>query len=509
MKSSIPNRWWRTIRPIAALPVLALLALIMWGGSSPVGSSPDDDFHLASIWCAAGDRGDLCESTNDGATRTIPTDLVHDSVCYSFKPTESAACQGAGFGNDPNDTTVTSRGNFEGLYPPIFYMAMSPLAGPDIEFSVFAMRVLNAAIFVGLLTLLFLALPVQRRPTLLVATAISIVPLGLFLVPSVNPSSWAILSAAMVWIALVGYFETHGRRRFALGAIALLGTVIGAGARADSAVYAGLAIVVAVILSFQPTKRFAIAAVLPAALAVIAVGLYLSAQQSAVTATGLSPDSTANPAMDWKALLASNLLNVPDLWVGVFGGWGLGWLDTAMPAVVWVGAFACFVTCIAGGLANSTARKIVAAVLVLGALWLFPVAILMQTQAAVGSYVQPRYLLPLVVMFAGIALLRSSRGERMPGMQRVMLVTALGLANTIALHTNLRRYVTGNDVGGWNLDVAAEWWWLPISPMTVWVVGSLAFVGALILVAEYRVVQGTKAVHELDGRNSLARPTVN
>lgn len=485
MKWSIRGGAWRSFRPIIALPFLALVTLVMWGGSSPVGSSPDDDFHLASIWCAAGEKHDICETTGDQATRLVPTDLVVDSVCYRFDPARSANCQGADFGSNAGDTSVTARGNFEGLYPPLFYMTMSPLAGTNVEHSVFAMRILNSIIFVGLLSILFLALPVHRRPALLLSTSITMVPLGLFLVPSVNPSSWAILSALVIWISLVGYFETEGRRRFALGAIALFATVLGAGARADSAVYAGLAIIAAVILSIKANKSHAFALLLPLALGVIAVIFYLSAQQSAVTSTGLSPSTPSNPSVDWKALLAYNLLNVPDLWVGVFGKWGLGWLDTTLPALVWVAAFACFVAFVTDGLLNSTMRNLVAAAVVFAALWLLPVAILMQTQAAVGGYVQPRYLLPLIIILAGISLLHSSPARKLTRARRVLLVGALGIANAVALHTNIRRYVTGNDVGSWNLDAAVEWWWFPISPMTVWLLGSLAFLGVLALVSGY------------------------
>src|SRR6218665_255797 len=39
-----------------ATPLLLLLTFASWSLSSAVGSSPDDNFHLASIWCGLGDR---------------------------------------------------------------------------------------------------------------------------------------------------------------------------------------------------------------------------------------------------------------------------------------------------------------------------------------------------------------------------------------------------------------------------------------------------------------------
>ena len=46
----------------------------------------------------------------------------------------------------------------------------------------------------------------------------------------------------------------------------------------------------------------------------------------------------------------------------------------------------------------------------------------------------------------------------------------------MALHLNIRRYVTGIDASGVNLDAGAEWWWAgPVGPTAVWLLGSLAY----------------------------------
>src|SRR3954462_6915241 len=111
------------------------------------------------------------------------------------------------------------------------------------------MRLANAPLFGGLMTALDWALPRGRRTMLVLGTAVTLVPLGIFLIPSINPSSWAVLSGAMVFPALVGFFESSGRQRLLLAGLAALGVLIGAGARADAAVYAALAAVLATIVS--------------------------------------------------------------------------------------------------------------------------------------------------------------------------------------------------------------------------------------------------------------------
>ena len=55
------------------------------------------------------------------------------------------------------------------------------------------------------------------------------------------------------------------------------------------------------------------------------------------------------------------------------------------------------------------------------------------------------------------------------------------VAEAISLNVNMRRYISGLSVQDPNLNHYVQWWWnVPVSPMVVWVVGSLAFAGALV-----------------------------
>jgi len=53
-------------------PALALIALMAWALASPMGSSPDDDFHLTSIWCANASKTYDCAPGKTAATRVVP-----------------------------------------------------------------------------------------------------------------------------------------------------------------------------------------------------------------------------------------------------------------------------------------------------------------------------------------------------------------------------------------------------------------------------------------------------
>jgi hypothetical protein len=89
-------------------------------------------------------------------------------------------------------------------------------------------------------------------------------------------------------------------------------------------------------------------------------------------------------------------------------------------------------------------------------------------------------------MIAGVSLWGIRAGKNYLNDAQIFVVTiGLSIANSVALHSNIRRYVTGIDVGGYNLDRDLEWWWSAApSPMAIWTVGSLAFLIAALLVAK-------------------------
>ena len=54
----------KILRPLS-LFLLGVVAFGSWALSSAVGSAPDDDYHLTSIWCSSF-AGDVCEVDPDG-----------------------------------------------------------------------------------------------------------------------------------------------------------------------------------------------------------------------------------------------------------------------------------------------------------------------------------------------------------------------------------------------------------------------------------------------------------
>lgn len=482
-------------RLITLAPLLAFMALGAWAFASPIGAGPDDDYHLVSIWCASG-GSDQCLPGTEENTRIVPS-AFRELTCYVQLEARSAACQDVVWPTWDGDPWETHRGNFGGEYPPLYYATMHIFAGDDIQVSALVMRLFNAALFVGLATALFVLLPVTRRRTLLWGWLVTLVPLGMFIIPSNNPSGWAVTGVGTAFLALLGWFETEGRRRWALGALYIVGMLMAAGARGDAAVYAAGATVTVLILMFTRTRPQVIATILPAVGLLIAVAFFASAGQAGVGAIGftgggggpaavpISDDGSQGAPLSGFGLAAYNLLMLPFLWTGVWGTWGLGWFDTQLPAIVPWAAVSAFVVVAFAGLGRMTWRKAIAVSGVLLVLIALPVYVLTTGGHLVGTQLQPRYLLPLIVLFALLLLTEPLGGPlKFTRLQTIAILGALTIANFVSLQVNIRRYVTGADQQGLNLDSGAEWWWtgFPVGPNWVWIVGALAYAGLAVVV---------------------------
>lgn len=464
---------WRNV----LVTVAALLTLGAWAMASAPGSSPDDDFHLPSIWCAHGTDSDHCSVVPEHAeSRLVPAEVA-GAACFAFDNTKSAGCQDT-FDGQTKPSVATTRGNWTHLYPPGFYEVMRFYVGDSVSTSVLAMRIVNGILTIGMLSALAILVPIRLRAVALVPLLVTSVPLGLSLFVSTNPSSWTILSAAVLWVSLYAAFEVRGRKHVLLQVYAVLAMLLGSSSRGDGCLFSLMAVALVIGLRFRelPTRR-GMWITLSVCVVVPVLFLLGSHQVIGAVTSGLAP--SAKP-VSWFALAVSNFQSLPIVWFGSLGYGlmgGTGWLDTTSPPLVgfltvfvWGGVV--FSSCVGGSV-----RKALALVLLGSIMVAYPLYLLGQSNSVVGTNFQPRYLLPVLVVLTGVSMLESPLWRsRLSLTQCVLVVGALSLAQCIALYTQIRRYVTGFDVSGLNLDAGREWWWGgPISAVGVWLVGSLAF----------------------------------
>jgi hypothetical protein len=471
---------WRIVTTIACV----LFVLCTWALASPPGSSPDDEFHLASIWCAAGATSDICEDTTNPDVILLPRLIALDGAekpCFVFQAQTSGSCL---FDGAPNALTPhsASRTN-SGLYPPVYYAAMHTLVTRHTLASATAMRIANVLIAVALLfATLAIARPSVRRSLAVAAVATS-VPLGLFIVASVNPSSWTFAGCLVAWAALLAFGQAQTRHtQWAAAAIYLIGSAMAVAARADGLAYIGVITVAAPLASTELRQwlwrhRIVVAAVIGAGVALIAIVLIRVGQaQVAFGKEGTFQEGDLATAVPER--LVRVIVELPGYLAGAFGTWPVGQLDAPVPTIVWFLGIGVFVSLLMIGLGRPLPGKGWAVALIAAAFFLIPLFILVRGGLYVGQAIQPRYLLPLLPAMVGFALLTRDPdgGIRLTSAQRWLAIVATTIAQSVALHWVLRRYITGSDIASWNLNYNVEWWWswMP-SPLVTWAIASLAF----------------------------------
>ncbi|CAB4894595.1 MAG: DUF2142 domain-containing protein [Actinobacteria bacterium] len=469
---------------VAAAALSLLGSLSMWALASPVGASPDEDFHLPSIWCGHGVQVGLCEKASSEGAVAVPRAIVVASACYAFHPKQNASCTI----NLPTDLIETSRSNADNAYPPVYYWVTSWFVTDNVEASVIRIRVFNAVVLSVLIGATVIALGRRRGSLLMWSAALTLVPLGMFLIPSVNPSSWAITSSIVVFFSTLGVMTERTRwRLIVLSTLGVLAALIGAGSRSDSAIYSVIATAAALMVSWPAARLHWQRLWLPAVIGTVSVALFLSARQgTADLAAASQPPENLGQAIQ---LAVANLAAMPSLWAGALGLTGLGWLDTAMPGIVWVSM--CFIVfgILFVSLTNLTRKTGVAMGLVFSALVAIPLYVLVRNGNLVGANVQPRYIYPLIIMLVTLAVVSLAKKVRLTALPLWIIVGLLTLANSVAIHVNMQRYIVGTGHPSFNLDASPAWWWTSgPTPMTVWAISTILF-GIFATLSTYFVAE--------------------
>lgn len=493
--------------------VIAVLGFVLlgwtWAFASPTGASPDEAFHLTSIWCVTGAH-EGCQLKDSGSIAVVPA-AVGTTPCFILNPDTDAACRDS----QPTDGLVqnTHFNAATGNYPPLFYLTMRSLVGSDVERSVIRMRMLNVVLGGAVLFAILTLTSGAVRRAVALAWAAGLVPVGLFYVASVNPSSWAIIGGSTFWAFLLTAMSQWNRHRRRAVFAAVAGTItlfMAIFARSDQVWTIGLSVLAVLLLSRQVRWRswklwtvLAVSAVMGVVIAsLFRLGAYV-ATLSLTWPTGSQVNDQPNPVVrvlaEFPAYLAGHFGFIP-AWIqrsdeSNFGtpGWveeayvyGLGSYDVALPSLVGVVMVFVWGGLAFIGLAKPGRRKLLALGVLLGGL-VFQIMV-MRSLGGWGSwenpqgvwwFLHPRYTLPFVLVAAGITLLVRPRSvPLLTRTQAILISVMLPVVSTIALLTTMTRYIAGQDNSWTQLEPSTGWWWA-FGPDPVFVAAA-SFVAAAV-----------------------------
>jgi hypothetical protein len=509
--------------------VAATLVLSGWLMASPHGSSPDDGYHLTSIWCSRGFQDGICIENPGAPSRDqqalVPFQVVN-VTCFAYNPSVSAACSLDVFSAPPGRFQLGAGGNIDGERAGLYYWVMHTFVSDDFPSAMAHIRIANAVLALVMVggTLAFAPGHVRRAAAL--TWVIVTVPLGMFMITSLNTTAWGLIGLGTFWANALSVMRgSIPWQRWGAGVLGAIGLVMALGSRTEALGHIVVAIIALAVLEANPsllrsaptrlrgstpakrrlTQSLLVlggAGLVIAALATLPVFSYVSGALAALQQghAEIVRRGFGNP-------LLVLILEAPQLWTGAFGDqWGLGWADTPMPTITFFGAFGSYVGVIVLGLRDADRRRALAFAAALLGLTFLTVSSLLFAGLVVGEQLQPRHYMASLFVLGGIALVQRPGEAPLalgPG-QRTALVMGLGVSHSAALHANITRYVIGLDTLAWrsgprfiDLNRSIEWWWADVpSPMFVWAVTSVAYVALAAFILkqfDQRTVEGVDA----------------
>lgn len=508
---------------LATMLLGALLWVAAWAVASPVGSSPDEPFHLAATWWYAPDAtaSRRIDPTTGAIESLIPTTVLA-SACFAFDPSQTGFCT-MEIAPESVWWHVPERAPAGGA---LFYRILSFFVGravsPTAVFNaVAAMRIFNGILAIGLLAGVAYFLSRSGKRLLCYSVLAIASPMIIFLVASINPSGWAITGLLVAWFG--AYAALRGRgvgeggiaergiadsgvaesgivgrgiaERFVPALLAVMGAIMAANARTDSAVYLAAMAVAVVIMDWPNVRLNWWRLTLPLLFFAIGVFGFLAGGHAGVITEGVVGAVNVDGSALWPSwVLINNLFQLPEFLLRLPTP-PLNWLDTELPQISEVSVSIAWVALALWGFAASKAnwQKVIMLVGILVLLVLLPLYLFQVSGLLVGFEIQQRYMLPLLPILLSVALWRPRRdgAPRLSKGFTWLLYLAIVIGHAMALHTQIRRFTRGLDnyvtrfYTGPRLNVGVQWWLAPLSPDATWLLGSLGF--ALLALALFAV----------------------
>ena len=495
-----------------ALLVALGATLTAWLLAMPPGASPDDGYHLGSIWCADGYDDDIClEAVGiaDPSVALVPAPVLELS-CFAYDGAVSAACQTDALSGPLPELTATVT-NINGERPNLYYRTMHLLIGDGRDVLGAAGRFRAANLFLTLTMVLLTALAAERRlrGAFLLSWTIAAVPLGLFFATTVSTSAWTIAGLSAVWANAITAWEHPDRRHRVAGALlAAVGVAMGFGARTEAVAHVAILVVsLGAMWWWQwrerstddpgATRRPLWVRITAGVVGVLLFGSLLSV----VAPESADLDGAVGGFAEGYQRLADRdvgdpflaiIFEVPTLWSGALGdAWGLGVLDTPIPSVANLPIMGIFVALVALGLSRAPRSRSLGVGLFFAGLIAMPTLSLLRSGLLVYESLQPRQFMALVYPILGLALYRSTREEpfRAGLGLRTSIVVGMAFAHSLALLVTMQRHTVGLLPGfdavprHVQLGRTPEWWWASLPhPDIVWAVGSVAYLALIVLV---------------------------
>jgi hypothetical protein len=182
-----------TNKVIGLATISFFLCLVAWSFNVPISAAPDSDHHMASIWCAWGEKPGICQGKETGSAEVPYFVQMCDGVPLPSKP----ACETV---TDAPSMQRLRMTNSEGNN--LYYVLMRAFASQNVASSIFTIRLVSSLLAVTLL----LGTLKLARGRLLIGAICMLTFANLtnifYHFTMATPKSWALMGAMFSWIFL-------------------------------------------------------------------------------------------------------------------------------------------------------------------------------------------------------------------------------------------------------------------------------------------------------------------
>lgn len=410
-------------------------------------SAPDEPAHTIKAAAVAHGQwlGEKASTQGQPLQVRVPEYIANLSTvpsCYATRPDRDASCAPniREWGNKEK-TAGTTAGNYNPTY---YFVTGLPSILTSGQKALYGMRAVSAvwcSVFFALTVAIAHNIWGKRVPV--VVALLAVTPMSLFLAGTINPNSVEIAATLCFFVSAYAAFDK------ALGSSRYIGLAFGASAfvvanlRALSIAWLAIALLAALALRWRRgvvRDGFrALSVGVPLAAVGVVLGLVWFAVANSFESLGGvpvkdTPDQVFLYMMEWTFDFARQ-------YVGV-----VGWLDTALPTVVFVVWDAAVALVLVGALALwDGRRRIVLLTLMLG-IAVGPAILQIPAASQVGYIWQGRYILPLVLVLlvaAGAAFAKVDLRGRAARFVTAFVLFSMATANSYGFLWVMRRYVTG------------------------------------------------------------------
>ena len=472
----ISKSFARFIAIRALMALLLFMTLAAWSMGSAVGSSPDEDYVLTSIWCGTEGNPPYCRKDPDRANAMIlPIMAAEPQLCYMpGNGTESAHCQKYLF----NQEISTDNYNSQERYPKGYFDFARKFVGSDIEKSVLGIRFFNS-LLASVIIVFGSSLSRRNKDDFVIAFMSVATPTSLYFLSSVNTISWTLIGVSAFvfsFFAAIENLANIGRSLIPI-ALLILAIFLTVSSRSEgkfALTVLSFAMVLPVLVKKIVRKNKTIIAFTAVSLFYFVftnsnyslLDLFNKSNSAVIDGVFYSPLN----------LFIQNLIDLPKFLTGFFGAWGLGWFELKIGDLSWLLAMQSCLMILGYSFLNSIKVNRIVFCCLTGTLLLSILIANQSNFSQIGNDIQPRYFLPFLI---GIVLITvGAKTVTFPLSLSVFVATMSVISNSVALRWTLRRYITGQDIFvAKSLNNRVEWWWgFDLNPERVWILGSSSLI---------------------------------